>query len=162
MPMGKKMERWNGIHIYTVCLEGHDGNLTCRMHQGWGLFERDSRCWFRKGNHYRNEFQSKRHITPKLGGMCWHRFLTRVKINGEMKPASVMKKWAIYWWWAWGSNLGSIGVCSLEISRWYLYWYAEGIFQIRLGLGWRSRGIVCFVFRKSLSFCSRYVPAVID
>ena len=29
-----------------------------------------------------------KYITPKLGGLCWRRFLTRVKINAGMEKVS--------------------------------------------------------------------------
>jgi hypothetical protein len=168
----RRRRRWSGemgsiyIYIYIYIPFSWKGT-TGIWHAAWtmneGLFERDSRCWFRKGNHDRNDFEVK-DILLRNWGACVDAFFDRCQDKWRNGASARDAEMSQFYWcrWAWGSDLGGTGVCSLEIGRWYLYRCAEGIFQMRLGLGWCGRWTVCFIFRKSLSFFSRYVPAVID
>ena len=79
-------------------------------------------------------FGSKRYIPPKLGGMCWRRFLTRIKIDDEAEKDC----WSGRSRRAWRRSRpifpllmgqGNIPVWKvpmrMEISRWRHCWWAE-------------------------------------
>ena len=91
----------------------------------------------------------KGYVTPKLGGMCWHHFLTCVKVDDEAKE----DYWSGRSQCAWRGNqpilplpMGQEDIpvwkasMRMEVSRWCRYRWAEEVADLE-GDGISDKGI---------------------
>ena len=130
-------------------MKGKEEFSTCRPHGIRGLaalkgpFREVIMTWV--------NFKVKGHFTPKLGGMCWRYFWTRVKRNIRRKENCWFEEQR--WIWQEGSTDGSLPIGS-SVDRW-----GDKIDQILMGssLGGNIlfRKYFCFAPSMYLSWSAR-------